>query len=201
MITRARQAISDKAFLLLLWVPLFLSSCQQEADTILVPELEVEWSELEMKAGEGLLYRDGEVYSGYSVKYYPNGQMAERIGWWQGKKQGQRQKWFQDGVLSFEAAYEAGKLHGRSRSWWVNGKLRSESNHMAGVAEGIQKVWYISGQPYKEINLKEGREEGFQKAWRKNGKLYVNYEVKNGRQFGLRRSNLCYEVEEGKIPG
>ena len=203
MITKALQAISDKGSLFIWLLIPFLTSCQEEpvyGESVDIPAVEVEWSRLEMRAAEGVLYRDGQPYSGYSAKYYANGQVAERIGWWQGKKEGKREKWFPNGLLSYEATYEAGRLNGVSRSWWNNGKLRTESNHIAGVAEGKQRTWYITGQPYKEMNLKAGREVGFQKAWRKNGKLYVNYEVRNGRQFGLRRSNLCYEVEEGKVP-
>ncbi len=59
--------------------------------------------------------------------------------------------------------------------------------------------WYKGGAKFKELNLVNGREEGLQKAWRENGKIYNNYEAKNGRIFGLKRSNLCYKLEDEEV--
>lgn len=77
--------------------------------------------------------------------------------------------------------------------------MRSESNYIAGNLDGVQKQWYVSGAKFKEQNIENGQEKGMQKAWRENGKLYNNYEAKNGRIFGLKRSSLCYELEDEKV--
>ncbi|MFK7749990.1 MAG: toxin-antitoxin system YwqK family antitoxin, partial [Kordia sp.] len=59
----------------------------------------------------------------------------------------------------------------------------------------VQEQWYKTGEKFKRINIVNGKEEGLQQAWRKNGKLFNNYEAKNGRFFGLKRSGLCYELQ------
>lgn len=38
-----------------------------------------------------------------------------------------------------------------------------------------------------------------QQAWRENGKPYINYEVRDGFRYGLRKSALCYSLEDEKI--
>ena len=68
-----------------------------------------------------------------------------------------------------------------------------------GVGDGVQMQYYISGAKFKMITIKNGQQNGMQKAWRQNGKIYSNYEAKNGRIFGLKRSNLCYELENEKV--
>ena len=77
--------------------------------------------------------------------------------------------------------------------------MRTESNYVMGIAEGKQYQYYKSGAKFKIINLKEGREYGLQQSWRENGKLYNNYEVVNGRTYGLKRSKLCFQLEQENI--
>jgi len=173
-------------------------SCQNIAkDTaIQIPEKEVVKAQIILHPNEGLVYHLAQPFSGYSIKYYPNDTLAERIGYWQGKKQGTYQKWYADGVLSFEANYQKGRKQGISKTWWRNGVLRSASIHEMGVTNGTQRQWYQSGQLFKSMHIVDGKEEGLQQAWRENGKIYNNYEAKNGRIFGLKRANLCYGLEE-----
>ena len=44
-----------------------------------------------------------------------------------------------------------------------------------------------------------GKEEGIQQAFRKNGDLFANYEARAGRFFGLKKSALCYELEDEDV--
>ncbi len=182
---------------------LFSISCQGieivEETIIQIPEKEVLKDSLVLHAYEGLFYHLTAPFSGYSMKYYPNGELAEKIGYWKGKKQGVYQKWYPDGTLSFEAHYQKGRKDGISKTWWKTGALRSESIHQMGVTHGNQKQWYKSGQLFKSIHIVNGKEEGLQQAWRENGKIYNNYEAKNGRIFGLKRASLCYGLEEEMV--
>ena len=150
-----------------------------------IPEKEVLKDKLTLHANEGLFYYLEQPFSGYSTAYYPNGEVAEKIGYWKGKKEGQYQKWYPDGTLSFDAFYQKGRKDGISKTWWKTGVLRSESIHKMGVTHGNQKQWYKSGQLFKSINIANGKEEGIQQAWRENGKIYNNYEAKNAAILGL----------------
>lgn len=161
---------------------------------------EVDKSMLTLNPGKGLVYCDGQPFSGNSVLSGESGLVLERIFYRNGNRSGALRKWYSNGQLSFEAFYTDNKLNGTSRSWWSDGTLRSESNHLAGRVQGTQTQWYKSGALFKERNIADGKEEGMQRAWRENGQLYTNYEAKNGRIFGLKRSKLCFELENELIP-
>ena len=161
--------------------------------------IEVNADQIELHANEGLFYFEETPFTGIALKYYDNGIVAESAQFQNGKRHGLLKKWYASGVMSYMANYKEGKYHEKTYSWWGNGKLRSESTFKAGIAHGIQKLWYSSGEPFKQLNLVEGKEDGMQKAWRKNGQLYVNYEARNGRTYGLKRSNLCYDLNEENI--
>lgn len=182
------------------YVCLGLLSCGEKVvspkDSIIIPEKEVAKDAIVLHANEGLFYYLEQPFSGFSVHYYPNGILAEKVSFFAGKKEGRYQKWYPDGTLSFEATYQKGRKGGVSKTWWKNGQLRSASTHVMGVANGNQKQWYQSGQLFKSMHIVDGKEEGLQQAWRENGKIYNNYEAKNGRIFGLKRASLCYELEE-----
>lgn len=149
-----------------------------------------------LKSTLGLVMLHDQAFTGISIADYPNGKPKASIQYFQGKKHGKQIKWFENGIKSYEAHYQSNKQHGKTRSWWSNGNLRSESNYDLGVATGAQLQWYASGAKFKRINLVDGKEEGLQQSWRENGKIYNNYEAKNGRIFGLKRSKLCYELDD-----
>ncbi len=178
----------------------FLSSCQQEKETLAIDKEEhlkhVHEDLLELRADEGLVYYNNKPFTGVAVSLYDKENMAGSIPYRDGIKQGIYKKWFKDGTLSFESNYKDGKQHGKTKTWWQNGKLRSESNFEQGIAHGVQRQWYQSGAKFKKLNLEKGREVGLQQSWRENGKIYSNYEARNGRIFGLKRANLCYELEK-----
>lgn len=149
-------------------------------------------------------YRDGKWtvrrrFTGFTVKYYGNGQIAERVQYQDGKREGVTERWYPNGMLSFSGVYRENRRDGISESYWDTGKLRSQSNFVDGVADGVQRQWYRSGAIFKELNLENGREAGLQRAWRENGKLYANYEAKDGRVYGLKRANLCYGLDDEEL--
>lgn len=168
----------------------------QKSEEIVITGVEVAKNDLTLQPGLGKWFYGNKAFMGYARTYHPNGAIAGRVGYYQGKKQGMAQKWFADGTLQRRAFYHANRLNGRLRNWWPNGVLSMESNYVNGVAHGIQKRWYPNGQLARQTRLNLGKEEGMQQAWLRNGKLYANYEAWNGRFFGLKRSNLCYALED-----
>lgn len=190
---------------ILVFIAFLLSSETDDRVTQSIPtgtELksrEVSTDSLMLNQMEGILYEKSIPFTGISISFFPNNLIAEKITYLNGKREGLRQKWFSTGELSYEAYYRSNKVDGIVKTWWYNGNLRSTSHFEEGKPHGAQKQWYVSGQIFKEQNLAFGKEEGLQKAWRKNGKIYANYEAKNGRIFGLKRSNLCYELNDENI--
>ncbi len=184
-------------FLSLLFL-VFSFSCNTEHhfSTSVESDIQVEKSQLELKATEGLFYYGNTSFTGTSIASYPNEVLSESIQFRNGKKHGLFKKWYSNGQISFEGTYKDGRLDGKVTTWWKDGTIRSEANYVSGVLSGVQKQWYSSGSLFKQLTYVDGKEEGLQKAWRENGKIYNNYEAKNGRIFGLKRANLCYELSD-----
>lgn len=148
---------------------------------------------------KGLVYFHNAPFTGICVSYYSNGQLSTSREYLKGRSNGLYQKWFSSGIKSFESSYRNGRLNGVTTSWWGNSNLRTKSNYLKGVAQGKQVQWYRSGAKFKQMNMVDGKEEGIQQSWRENGKLYNNYEAKNGRIFGLKKSTLCYKIDDEEV--
>ncbi|NER16702.1 toxin-antitoxin system YwqK family antitoxin [Spongiivirga citrea] len=140
-------------------------------------------------------------YSGFVVSHYPDSSLMEKFGVLNGKKQNKFIQWFPDGHFKNVANYHLGKLHGAKKIWSVDSihVLIAHFNYDRGKAHGEQKKWYKTGELYKKLNLNKGKEEGIQQAFRKNGALYANYEAREGRIFGLKKSALCYGLEDENV--
>lgn len=143
-------------------------------------------------------YKD-KPFNGFAVIYHSNKKVAEKVGYFNGRKEGEAFKYFENGNLQKKSFYNQNKLDFKQVVFWENGNLASEANYANGAKNGIQQFWFENGQLAKRKNLKEGKEDGLQQAWLQNGKIYVNYEAKNGRTFGLQRANLCYQLKDEKI--
>lgn len=174
---------------------LFCVDSQVLSELFAHPAKEIQSDSLKLVASEGMVYYDNLPFTGYAVRYFNDGQLAEKIAYVKGKKEGVTEKWYPAGALSFKGSYAQNRRHGTVRTWWPDGNLRSESNYLAGVPHGMQRQWYQSGALFKQLNLDQGKEAGLQRAWRENGKLYANYEAIDGRIYGLKRANLCYDLD------
>jgi antitoxin component YwqK of YwqJK toxin-antitoxin module len=188
---------TTKALLALLGSLFLFISCNKidNQSIAVIPKVEMLKDDLALNQNEGKWYSEGKPYSGFALIYHPDDSIAEKIGFYEGKKQGLAQKWYPDGTLKYEVSYNANKKNGLAKNWSNGGTLIAEAYFKNGVPDGVQTRWYESGNIFKKINIKNGVEEGLQQTWWENGKLYVNYEAKNGRVYGLKRSSLCYELE------
>ncbi|WP_308993042.1 hypothetical protein QLS71_011150 [Mariniflexile litorale] len=162
---------------------------------VVIDSMEVAKSQLVLNQLEGTWYLNNKPYNGYSLKFHANGGLEERLGFYQGKRQGVAKRWSENGILRVESFYHQNKLVGAYKVWWENGELAEASFYENGLKQGEEKQWHANGQLSKLRRLVDGNENGMQQAWLKNGTLYINYEAKNGRVFGLLRSNLCYQLE------
>lgn len=196
-----------------IWIAIALLSCKEQAQqsvvlkenyvSVEVPQ--IDWSIHEVffdrSNSTWLVKNDSSRVSGYVNEYLQSGGLFRKFGLVNGKKQGVQLTYFPDGRLQFEETYHSNKLQGIVRRWSLESgyQLIALLQYHSGKPHGEQKKWYNTGELHKHLNLEEGREEGMQKAYRKNGALYANYQAKNGRVFGLKRSNLCYELDNEQI--
>ena len=200
-------------FPIVVLLSLFLTSCAEKQETkilhvpnstdtsVEIPDRMVDKSALYYDNMKSLWTINDELYSGFAVRFYPDSTLEEKIGIVNGRKQNQATKWYPDGQLKEVANYHLGKLHGEKKRWSLDSNyvLLAHLNYNLGKAHGEQKQWYPTGELYKKMNLNMGKEEGIQQAFRKNGNLYANYEARNGRLFGLKKTSLCYGLEDENI--
>jgi antitoxin component YwqK of YwqJK toxin-antitoxin module len=141
------------------------------------------------------------TYSGYAISYYSNRTLKEKMGFVDGKLTGKRVTFYEDGHLQQLSHYYKGKLHGEKKLWssHTDHILLSHLNYHFGKPHGEQKTWYPTGELHKKLSMNMGREHGIQQAFRKNGAMYANYEAKDGRNFGLRKTALCFGLEDESI--
>ncbi|WP_452223377.1 toxin-antitoxin system YwqK family antitoxin [Lacinutrix chionoecetis] len=166
---------------------------------IVIANVEVLKKDLVLDGNKGIWYYKEKPYNGYSLKYYPNGVLEEKWGFYNGKREGVAKRWTINEKLQLESYYKNNRLVGVYKTWWENGVLSGETYYENGVKQGVEKKWFANGQLNKLRHFVDGKEHGFQKAWLANGKLYVNYEAKNGRVFGLQRANSCVRLEDEVI--
>ena len=202
--------------ILVLFILIIMISCKQKDESKFVnlkvlPEIsvqEVEIPNVSMDKSEIVYdnkvskwYFNNHLFSGYAVSYYPDSTLKEKIGVFKGKRENLSQKWFPNGKLKEVANFREGKLHGEKKLWVSDSiyTLVTQLNYQFGKVDGEQRMWYSTGELYKVLNLNMGIEEGMQQAYRKNGELYANYEAKEGRIFGLKKSALCYGLEDENI--
>lgn len=197
-------------YVLVILIALFLVACDRREnqtvasrDHIQVPD--ETWSSSEVfydkKKSLWKFKTDSNTVSGIITTYFLQGEIAVTIPVFNGKKEGTQLTYYQDGKLKFLETYSNNKLSGEVRRWGTREgyQLLAELNYKNGRLHGEQKKWFASGELHKHMNMKEGKEDGMQKAYRKNGVLYANYEALEGRTFGLRRSNICFELNDEKV--
>ncbi|WP_372756617.1 toxin-antitoxin system YwqK family antitoxin [Mariniflexile sp.] len=196
---------TELKFLVLLFSVVWFTGCQEtskkevvfnENTTVVIDSFQVAKIQLVLNQLEGTWYYKNKPFNGYALKFYSNGVLEERLGFYNGKREGVAKRWSENGVLRVESFYRQNKLVGTYKGFWENGKPSEASFYVDGVKQGEEKQWYDNGQLAKLRRLVDGTEQGMQQAWLKNGTMYINYEAKNGRVFGLLRSNLCYQLED-----
>lgn len=202
-----------RLFVYVVCFSLLLNGCQDPVSASSSPENQtrlVEIPELELNIGEVLFNKmnsrwihksDSSLVSGYIVDYYSPDTVAMRFGLVNGEREGVLHAYFPNGERKFLETYKSNKLNGAVQRWTQeNGyQLIAHLHYVDGKLHGEQKKWYDTGELHKRTNVSMGKEEGLQQAFRKNGALYANYEARNGRIFGMKRSNLCYELDDEKV--
>lgn len=178
--------------------PIDKESITKEAEQ--VPDLEWKMEETFFDK-EVSLWRfkvDSSEVSGLIVSSYPNGRIYKSIPVLNGERYGTRLTYFPDGKLKFMENFKNNKLNGPLKRWGIKEgyQLMAELHYENGRLHGEQKKWYASGELHKVMHIAHGKENGMQQAYRKNGALYANYEAKNGRVFGLKRTQLCFELND-----
>lgn len=179
------------------------SIVENDLELVEVPALTFNIDEVIFNKGNSrwIMKDDSSQVSGFVVQYLSGGSVARKFGVFNGRKEGLQTTYFHDGKSKFSESFKNNKLHGEVKRWILENdhQLIAHLNYQNGRLHGEQKKWYNTGELHKLMHLNMGKEEGLQQAYRKNGALYANYEARNGRVFGMKRSNLCYELDNEQV--
>lgn len=172
-------------------------------DSVTVPSVYHDVSDVFLDRSTSLwqFISDTSLVSGFVYERYPNDTLQKIFGVYAGKKEGQLKAYFSNGKVKYTESYQNNKLDGELKRWSQEGndQLLAQLYYKNGKLHGQQKKWFPTGELHVLMNMNMGKEEGLQQAYRKNGVLYANYEAREGRTFGLKRSNLCYELDNEQV--
>lgn len=94
----------------------------------------------------------GDKKNGLSVKYYPDGRIAEKINYKNDVKHGEWTKYYPDGTLTMRTSYVNGKLDGRFEAFFENGKPEFSGQYRSDVREGLWIIYKKDGtQRFKTV--------------------------------------------------
>ncbi|UKM64483.2 toxin-antitoxin system YwqK family antitoxin [Flavobacteriaceae bacterium GSB9] len=92
----------------------------------------------------------GEL-DGERFVYYPNGQVAEKQNYRNGKRHGASTWFSEDNVMLKSYVYANGELHGEAKFFNANGELITEGNYKKDKKSGVWR-FYENGKLVKEDN-------------------------------------------------
>ncbi len=153
--------------------------------------IEVEATAPGLERVDGVLYLDGQHFTGRLVEHYENGALHSETEYRSGQREGASTGWYSDGTRRFDREHRNGRKQGEHIGWWQDGSLHFLYTFESGVHEGNAKEWYPNGRLYRDFNYVDGQESGAQRMWHTDGSVRANYVIRNGRRFGLIGSKGC----------
>ena len=92
----------------------------------------VSWEDLEW-GEDGLLWHNGQWFTGTAVELHPNGALLDESAYEQGRRHGVGREYYPTGELKSEEMCQHGAAHGVCREWSVDGRLTEETHHAGGI--------------------------------------------------------------------
>jgi len=139
----------------------------------------------------GIVLCDGEPLNGILYHLSASGDTLFRLGFRDGKEDGEHVLYYGNGQVKEIRVYETGKKVLIHTGYWPDGKQRFQYTFDNDLYEGIQFEWYESGKLLSRKNYANGHENGLQQVWDKDGRLIANYEARNGRNYGNIGTKHC----------
>lgn len=99
-----------------------------------------------------------ELAHGIGIRYYNNGQLAEKINWKDGKIHGLREWYYENGQLMEKSNWKNDKWHGLSELFYQSGGLYEKANWEDGKLHGLFELFYEDGRLIEKSNWKDGKQ-------------------------------------------
>jgi antitoxin component YwqK of YwqJK toxin-antitoxin module len=117
--------------------------------------------------------------------WHDNGVMSYRVGFRDGRKEGEEKQWHRNGQLERVQIYRRGQLEGVSTFWHANGMKAREEHYKEGKLAGPLLAWHENGQMASETKFVGGKEVGPRRAWGDSGDLVEHWVMVDGARKHL----------------
>lgn len=119
----------------------------------------------------GLLYAKDEAipFTGVAVLNHPNGKVATRILYSEGKADGPAVTFDSEGRKTSETFMRQGKIDGMLTMWYPNGRKMTEVTYVQGEKQGIQTDWWPNGNRRERQEYRDGKPYGEGMSWDQDG--------------------------------
>lgn len=188
-----------KAFLFPLLIPVFLTAPSFAAAVRQPSAREAAFfPEGKLIEKDGTASLDGKPFTGVGLEHYPNRQIARRVAFKNGLKEGETRSYSDMGKLMSIGRFHAGLRNGLQETWFIEGPKQQEERYVNGVLDGIQTKWHLNGHVFRQENFKDGKLLS-KKIFYFTEEVFSNYVNRNGRKYGIDSGELCFEpVRDGK---
>jgi antitoxin component YwqK of YwqJK toxin-antitoxin module len=159
-----------------------------------LPSVIINEADPQLAQVQGTLYYHSKLFSGYLVRYYPNGEKARETTYNNGKQEGVMKSWYPGNLHKEDRLFVDGLKQGTHCGWWPSGRLKFEYYFNDDEHNGTAKEWFSDGKPFRVSRYNMGQEDGLQQQWWPDGTVRANYVVKNGQQYGLIGRKFCKNV-------
>jgi antitoxin component YwqK of YwqJK toxin-antitoxin module len=147
---------------------------------------------------DGRAKLNGRPFTGVGVEHYPNRQVARRVSFKNGVKEGEARTYSDLGKLTAIGRFHKGLRNGLQEMWFIEGPKQQEDRYVNGILEGVQTKWHLNGTVFREEHFKKGALQG-RKVFYPSREVFSNYVNKNGRKYGIDSGELCFETKrDGK---
>ena len=136
---------------------------------------------------EGIVFKANQKkpFSGKTVKYYVNRQIAREIHYRNGIKNGEYEEWFSTGRTKSKSQYVDGKLEGLYCEWHPNGILLLEGFYLKNEKNGKWQTFNNDGTIQEEKYYKQGFLDSVYTKYSKSGKILLQGQFNKGVATGI----------------
>jgi antitoxin component YwqK of YwqJK toxin-antitoxin module len=98
----------------------------------------------------------GNKKNGLSLKFYIDGQIAEKISYIDNIRHGEWEQFYPSGKLFLRTNYIDGKLQGKFEAFFENGKIQFSGSYKNDARNGLWHIYNKDGTVRYKINYNEG---------------------------------------------
>lgn len=101
-------------------------------------------------------YFSKNLRNGFSLKFYSDSTVAEKIRYVMGKKEGEWLQYYQGGKLFLKSNYSGGLLNGKFEVWFENGNNQISGTYKNNLRDGKWSIFNEDGSLKYEISYTDG---------------------------------------------